>query len=113
MEYPKMFEYIETLWSIFHIIKEKAKQQHDNKLELIALVIYNYVSYMAKTHNLKFGDMKKSSVINLVPFFEYLTHNNIQLYDLNNITPDAVNANSKEDIEKYTLTQIYYISQKM
>ena len=112
-EYPKIKEYIETIWSIFHIIKDKAKIQQDKKLEMIALVIYNYVSYMAKTRNLTFQELKKENVINLVPFFEYLTYKNIQLYDLNNMSINDVDVKSKDDLERYTLSQIYYISQKM
>lgn len=113
MVYPKMIEFIETIWSIFNIIHKKAKEQKDRKLEIISLTIYNYVSYLAKTYDVKFKDMKKESVINLVPFFEYVTFNNIEFYDLNNIQEDEVNLSSKSDLERYVLTYIYDISQRL
>ena len=111
MEYPKINEYIQTIWSIFHKIKDKSLQQKDKKLEMIALVIYNYVSYMSKTNGLKFEELKKEDVINLVIFFEYLTYKKIQLYDLNEIKIDDVDVKNKDDLERYVLSQIYYISQ--
>jgi hypothetical protein len=113
MVYEKMKEYIETIWSIFHIIKEKAKQQQDKKLEMISLVIYNYVSHMAKSNNITFSELKKEKVINLTPFFEYMTVNNIQLYDLKNIKMTDVDVTNKADLEKYTLSQIYILSQNL
>lgn len=108
-----MVEYIETIWSIFNVVHKKAKDQNDRKLEIISLTIYNYVSYLAKTYNVKFIDMKKESVINLIPFFEYVTFNNIEFYDLNNIKDDDVDLSSKSDLEKYVLSYIYDISQRL
>lgn len=113
MEHNKIKDYIETIWSVFHIIKEKAREQQDKKLEMISLVIYNYVSYMAKVNDIKFSELKQEKVINLIPFFTYMTEHNIQLYDLNNINITDIDVKNKLDIERYVLSQIYTLSQKM
>lgn len=113
MVYDKMKEYIETIWSVFHIIKDKAREQQDKKLEMIALVIFNYVSYMAKTNNIQFSELKQEKIIDLTPFFEYMTKNDILLYDLNNINMTDIDVKNKADIERYVLSQIYVLSQKI
>jgi hypothetical protein len=113
MSYTNIHEYIQTIWSIFYIIKDKAKLQQDKKLEMLSLVIFNYISFMSKTNNIKFKDLKKDKVINLIPFFEYVTFHNIQFYDLTKITEQDLDVTSKNDLEKYILSQIYYFSQKI
>jgi hypothetical protein len=110
-EYPKMKEFIETIWSSFHVIKEQAKIQKDKKLEMISLVIFNYVSHQAKIHGYKFEDLHKENVINLIPFFEYVTFKNIKLFDMKTVNMNDVDVTNKADLEKYTLSLIYDISQ--
>ena len=108
MVFCQIKEYIETIWSIYHVIKEKAKQQNDKKLEMIALVIYNYISYMCKTHRLKFEELRKEQEIGLKYFFDYLNNENIQLFDLNSIKIDDVDITNKAHIEQFVLSHIYY-----
>jgi hypothetical protein len=50
--------------------------------------------------------------INLIPFFEYVSYNNIEFYDFEKIDTYNVDVNKKEDIERFILSHIYYITQK-
>ena len=47
-----------------------------------------------------------------MPIFEYISHNNVELYDFNNIELSDVDVTKNEDLERYVLTHIYYITQK-
>ena len=49
--------------------------------------------------------------INLIPFFEYISHNNIELYDFNKIKMEDVDTSQNADLERFVLTHIYYITQ--
>jgi len=47
----------------------------------------------------------------MIPIFEYIAHNNIELYDFSKIEVSDVDTNKKEDLERFVLTHIYYITQ--
>jgi hypothetical protein len=79
---------------------------------MISLVILNYINQQAKIHDVNLNDFKEPEVINLIPIFEYITYNNIQLYDFSNININDVDTNKNEDLEKFVLTHVYYITQK-
>jgi hypothetical protein len=48
----------------------------------------------------------------MVPFFEYVSLNNIEFFDFNKIQPQDIDVNSEADLERYVLSHIYYITQK-
>ena len=59
-------------------------------------------------------DLKKINqpeTINLIPIFEYISYNNIELYDFSKINVNDVDVSKSEDLEKFVLTHIYYITQ--
>jgi len=109
--YDNMNEYITSMFNVFQMVNSKAEQQQDKKLKMISLVIYNYCKYMAKDYDVNLKDVVKPENINLIPIFEYVSVNNIELYDFSNINMNDVDITKNEDLEKYVLTHIYYITQ--
>jgi len=110
-KYDKMSDYIKSVFFVFNIVKEKSEKQKDNRLKMIALTIYNYVRYMAKEFNVDIKDLHSSETTNLIPIFEYISCNNIELYDFTNIDVADLDVTKKEDLERFVLTHIYYITQ--
>jgi UV DNA damage repair endonuclease len=109
--YDKMQEYIESVFDVFNKINNKSNNQNDKRLKMIALSILNYVKYMAKEFNVDLKNLKQSEIINLIPIFEYIAYNNIELYDFSKIDVADVDVTKKEDLERFVLTHIYYITQ--
>ena len=112
MSYEKMTEYVESLFNVFNMINENESVKKDRRFQIIALVIFNYVRKMAKDNNVDLKEVVIKKPINLMPVFEYISHNNIQLYDFNTIHLEDVDVTRNEDLERYVLTHIYYITQK-
>jgi hypothetical protein len=109
--YDNMDKYITSIFNVFQMVNQKADQQQDKRLKMISLVIYNYCRYMAKEHDINLKDISQPESINLIPIFEYVSINNIELYDFTNINMDDVDITKKEDLERYVLSHIYYITQ--
>jgi len=107
-----MNEYIESIFNIFKMIKSKATSQNDNKMKMIALMVYKYVLKLSKDYGINLKDISEDTNINLLYFFEYISYNNIELYDFNKIKIDDVDTNKNSDLERFILTHIYYITQK-
>jgi hypothetical protein len=57
-------------------------------------------------------NLKDAETINLIPVFEYISHNNIELYDFTKIQVTDVDITKREDLERFVLTHVYYITQK-
>ena len=111
MAYDKMEEYIKTIFNVFKMVKAKSEVQQDKKFQMIGLLIYKYVNSLAKKHNIDLKNIQDDDNINLITFFEYISHNNISLYDFNNIKLDDVDTSKSADLERFVLTHIYYITQ--
>jgi hypothetical protein len=109
--YDKMSDFIESVFNIFQLVNRKAENQNDKRFKLIALSIYNYVRNLAKEYNIVLKNIIEPQSINLIPIFEYISHNNIELYDFTKINVEDVDVTKKEDLEKFVLTHIYYITQ--
>jgi len=109
--YDKMPDYIRSVFNVFQLVNRKAGQQHDKRMKLISLTIFNYVRYMAKEYDVELNDIVEPESINLIPIFEYVAANDIELYDFNNINLNDLDVTKKEDLERFVLTHIYYISQ--
>ena len=106
-----MNDYIESLFNVFQIVNKKAEVQKDRRLKMIALVIFNYIRKTAKDNNFSLVDIKEPENINLIPIFEYISFNNIELLDFDNIDINQVDTTKNEDIERFVLTHVYYITQ--
>jgi hypothetical protein len=111
-DYDKMPDYIESLFSVFKMVNKKGSDQKDKRLQMIALTIYNYTRYMATQYNIDLSSLPDPEMINLIPIFEYISYKNIELYDFTKIDIVDVDVKKKEDLEKFVLSHIYYITQK-
>jgi hypothetical protein len=112
MAYDKMNEYVESVFNIFKMVKSISEEQKDKKMQMIALLIYKYVNKLAKDNNVDLKSIPDNETINLIAFFEYISHNNIELYDFSNIKLADVDTNNTSDLERFVLTHIYYITQR-
>ena len=110
-KYDKMNDYIESLFNVFLTVNKKAEIQQDRRLKMISLVIFNYIRKMAKDNSVTLTHWKEPESINLIPIFEYISFNNIELLDFDNIDTTDVDTTKNEDIERFVLTHIYYITQ--
>ena len=109
--YDKMEDYIASVFSVFQMVTRKAEQQNDSRFKMIGLVINNYVRYMSKKYEIDLKEIVEPESINLIPVFEYVAANNIELIDFSNITLDDIDVTKKEDLERFVLSHIYYITQ--
>jgi hypothetical protein len=107
----KMKDYVTSLFSVFKMVYNKSENQKDNRLQMIALTIYNYTRYIATENNVDLSSLTNSITINLVPIFDYIDCKKIELYDFSKINILDVDVKKKEDLEKFVLTHIYYITQ--
>ena len=110
--YDKMPDYVETLFNVFNLINTKAEKQQDKRLKMIALVIFNYIRKIAKDNDIDLKKFSQPTTINLIPVFEYIAHNNIQLYDFSKIDIADVDTSKNDDLERFVLTHVYYITQQ-
>lgn len=109
--YDRMEDYVNSIFNVFQMVNKKADQQQDKRLKVIGLTIFNYVRYMAKENNIDLKNIMEPESINLIPVFEYVAANNIELYDLSTININDVDVTKKEDLERYVLSHVYYITQ--
>lgn len=109
--YDKMEDYIASVYNVFQLVNNKAEQQQDKRMKMIALVIFNYTRFMAKEYNFDLKTVQLEDSINLIPIFEYVAANDVELYDFNTINMTDVDITKKEDLERYVLTHVYYITQ--
>lgn len=110
-QYDKMEEYIASVYNVFRMVNQKADNQRDKRFKMIGLVIFNYARYMAKEYNVDLNNIEEPESINLIPIFEYVAANNVELFDFAKIDVNDVDVSKKEDLERYVLSHIYYITQ--
>lgn len=109
--YDKMEDYITSIFNVFQMVNRKAEQQQDKRLKIIGLTIYNYVRYMAKEYNIELKDITEQDSINLIPVFEYIAANDIELLDFSTININDIDITKKEDLERFVISHVYYITQ--
>ena len=108
-----MSEFIESIFNVFKMINKKADTQNDKRLKMISLVIFNYVRKMAHDYNVNLKELVEPDAINLIPVFEYISYNNIELYDFTKIDVSDLDVTKNSDLERFVLTHVYYITQKV
>jgi hypothetical protein len=121
MAYDKMNEYINTIFQVYIMVVKMSQSKmtpvnNNDKLKCISLVIYNYLIKLVKDTEFDLTKLKSAPNnekldINLVPFFEYITHNNIELYDFSKIEETDMDVNDAADVERFVLSHIYYLTQ--
>ena len=110
-KYDKITDYIVSIFNVFQLVNRKAEAQNDKRLKMIGLVIYNYVRKMSIDNNVNLKEIQEPKTINLIPIFEYISFNNIELYDFLNIDVSDLDTTKNEDLERFVLTHVYYITQ--
>lgn len=110
--YDKMDDFIHSIFNVFQMVNRKASQQQDQKMKIISLVIYNYARHLSKTYDVDLKSIEEPERINLMPIFEYIEANNIQLYDFSKIQMNDVDISKEADLERFVLTHIYYLTQR-
>jgi hypothetical protein len=109
--YDKMNDFVESIFNVFQLTNRKAEKQGDKRLKMIALMMYNYVRKMAKENAIDLNTLVEPMCINLIPIFEYISYNSIELYDFKTIDLADVDTTKNSDLERFVLTHIYYITQ--
>ena len=111
--YDKMPEFIESVLNVFYLVNKRAETKKDQRLRMISLVILNYVRKMALDFkvNLKELELKELETINLIPIFEYISYNNVELYDFSKIDVNDVDTTNSKDLERFVLSHVYYLTQ--
>jgi hypothetical protein len=109
--YDKMEDYIGSVFNVFQLVNKKAERQQDKRMKIVSLVIFNYVRFMANEYNIDLKTIIEPENINLIPVFEYIAANNIELYDFATININDLDVTKKEDLERFVLTHVYYITQ--
>lgn len=111
MSFNQMKEYVEALFNIFNFVNAKSDEKGDRKTKYIALIIYNYVIKTAKDNEIDLRELSPTQTIDLSVIFDYINFNKIELYDFKTIEVESVDVTKREDIERFVLTHIYYITQ--
>ena len=112
MSYDKMPDFIETIFNVFNNVNYQATTKNDTRLKFIALLIMNYVNKMATENEVDLKQLPEPTHINLIPFFEYITCKNIELIEFDKIKIEDIDISKNEDIERFVLSHIYYLTQK-
>ena len=112
MSYDKMEDFIETIYNVFKSVNVKADLKRDKRLKYIAVLILGYVTKLAKEHTVNLKEIEEPDTINLIPFFEYVSFNDIKLLEFDKITVEDIDVTKSEDIERFILSHVYYITQK-
>ncbi len=111
-KYDKMPEYVTTVYKLFLQIKS-TKTNNAKRGQLITLVIHKYLRELLKIHKIEVR-IDATSAIDLIPVFEYIAVNNIQLLNLLALGAEeaqTLNANNFADLERLALSHIYYLTQ--
>ncbi len=59
----------------------------------------------------KIDKLKELETINLIPIFEYISYNNVELYDFSKIDVNDVDTTNSKDLERFVLSHVYYLTQ--
>jgi len=110
-KYDKITDYVISIFNVFQLVNRKATTQNDKRLKMISLVIYNYVRKMAIDNHVDLKTIEETKTINLIPIFEYISFNNIELYDFSKMDVSDLDTSKNEDLERFVLTHVYYITQ--
>jgi len=111
MSYDKMNDFIETVYNVFTSVNTKADLKRDKRLKYIAVLILGYVTKLAKEHAVNLREIKDPDSINLIPFFEYVNFKEIKLLEFDKVQVEDIDVSKSEDIERFVLSHVYYITQ--
>jgi len=111
-KYEHIKEYITTIFGVFNNIHMRSREKNDKRLQMISLLIFNYLNYLAKQNNVDLKTLDAKHEIHMKVFFDYVNTHNIEFYDFSKINENDVDVTKREDLERFVLTHIYYITQQ-
>ena len=106
-----MNDYITTIFHVFNSINGKADLNRDKRLKCITFLILGYVTNLAKEYNVDLLKIQETESITMVPFFEYIAANEINLLEFDKIKVEDIDTNNRKDVERFILSHIYYLTQ--
>jgi len=109
--YDKMSDFIVSIFNVFQSANKTAEKKKDKRMKMIALLIFNYVRKLATDNSVDLKNIFEPETINLIPVFEYIAYKNIELFDFSNIDVNDVDTSKTEDLERFVLTHVYYLTQ--
>ena len=109
MEFEKSIDYIESIFNFMDVLYKKAVKLNDNKLKQICKLIFNYLITCCTETKILMRDLKKNEEFDMKPVYDYIHDNDIKLLDLNNVLPQDIDISKSQDIERFVLSNIYYI----
>jgi len=113
MGYNKSLEYLTTIKQVCNMLFIKSKEQKDAILHFIAWMVLNYFIKYTKEMDIDPKVIDETVVnINIAPVMDYITVNNISLFDLSKINAEDLNVNDDEEIERFILSHLYYMYSK-
>jgi len=113
----KSREYTHSLFQVFLTFKYMAFNNNDNKMKMMAVILYKYIRAVAHLCSIDLREYENmpSEKVELMPIFEYIRNNNIQLLTKEQLNDPNLkfNENSPVDFERFVLSNIYYITQSL
>ena len=106
-----MNDYITTIFHVFNSINGKADLNRDKRLKCITFLILGYVTNLAKEYNVDLLKIQETETITMIPFFEYISANEIKLLEFDKIKVEDIDTNNRKDVERFILSHIYYLTQ--
>ena len=65
----------------------------------------------AKDNDIDLREVSVKQNVDLSVIFDYINTNQIELYDFSKIEMESVDITKREDIERFVLSHVYYITQ--
>jgi hypothetical protein len=75
-------------------LNEKANKLSDNKLKQICRLIFNYLINCCNNTSLTLKELTRNEDFDMKPVYDYITTNNIELFDFNNIRFEDIDINN-------------------
>ena len=104
-----MFDYIETIFCIYNVINLNSDKKRDSNLKAFAIILYNYVTELARNNKVDLTQIKKPSEIQMAPLYEYIKTKNIEIYPLTTMSVGTLDFKKEGVLETYILSQIFHI----
>ena len=104
-----MIDYIETVFCIYNVVNLNSDKKRNGNLKAFAMILYNYVTDLAKKYDVDLKQFKRPKEIQMAPLYHYVKTNNIELYSLDALLDDSLDFKKEGVLETYILSQIFHI----
>ena len=104
-----MIDYIETVFCIYNVVNLNSDKKRNGNLKAFAMILYNYVTDLAKKYDVDLKQFKRPKEIKMSPLYHYVKTKNIDLYSLDALLDDSLDFKKEGVLETYILSQIFHI----